>query len=107
MDVGEHIAPSCIPVDQSNPTGSCSHDVMNVSWSNCSGETSAAVVNRGNALESGNESGVQNCNRKALGHDHSRRAAALVKFRLKRKERCFEKKVKVVLHRFFVSCIVQ
>ncbi|KAH7680729.1 pseudo-response regulator 5 protein [Dioscorea alata] len=92
--IGEHIAPSCIPVDQSNPTGSCSHDMMNVSWSNCSGETSTAVVNRGNALESGNESGVQNCNRKVLGHEHSRRAAALVKFRLKRKERCFEKKVR-------------
>ncbi|KAJ0976641.1 hypothetical protein J5N97_012115 [Dioscorea zingiberensis] len=92
--IGEHIGVPCVPVDQSNQTGSGSHDILHVSWSNCSGEASNAVVNRGNALESGNENDVQNCNRKGLGHDHSRRAAALIKFRLKRKARCFEKKVR-------------
>ncbi|ONK57508.1 uncharacterized protein A4U43_C09F1220 [Asparagus officinalis] len=69
----------CNNLEQAYQSGSCSQDVAG---------------NAGIALESGNESGVQNCNRKFSDCDRSRREAALMKFRLKRKDRCFEKKVR-------------
>ncbi|KAJ3703614.1 hypothetical protein LUZ61_007319 [Rhynchospora tenuis] len=65
-----------------NQKGSCSQDVAIASGS---GETGNGIGN-GN-LESGNESAAHT-------GDRSRREAALIKFRLKRKDRCFEKKVR-------------
>ncbi|KAJ1686230.1 hypothetical protein LUZ63_017620 [Rhynchospora breviuscula] len=65
-----------------NQRGSCNQDVAIASGS---GETGNASGN-GN-LESGNESAEHT-------GDRSRREAALMKFRLKRKDRCFEKKVR-------------
>jgi len=53
-----------------------------------SGETD---INTMVALESGNESSVQNCYNNGLDSDHSRREAALMKFHMKRKDRCFGK----------------
>lgn len=78
----------CRHLDKAYHYGSCIQDVLKGS-----GETADGAGNTGNALESGNESGVQNGSRKILDCDRSRREAALIKFRLKRKDRCFEKKV--------------
>lgn len=63
--------------------GSCSQDVAIASGS---GETGNGNTSGNGNLESGNESA-------AYTGDRSRREAALIKFRLKRKDRCFEKKV--------------
>jgi len=82
----------CNQMEQAYQSGNCSQDFLKGSGSNVNGETPEGARNT-NALESGNESGVQNCNRKALDSDCSRREAALIKFRMKRKDRCFEKKV--------------
>lgn len=94
---GEPRELSCIPTEQAYQSGSCGHDVLKGSGSNGSGETADGADGAGTpaaALESGNESGVQNCNGRGLDCDRSRREAALLKFRMKRKERCFEKKVR-------------
>ncbi|KAJ6813978.1 two-component response regulator-like APRR3 [Iris pallida] len=91
---GEQRELSCIPTEQAYQSGSCSHDVLKGSGSNGTGETADGAGATAAALESGNESGVQNCNRRGLDWDRSRREAALLKFRMKRKERCFEKKVR-------------
>lgn len=79
--------------EQAYHSGSYSQDVLKTSRSNGSVETADGSGNAGTALESGNESGVQNWNRNVSDCDRSRREAALIKFRLKRKDRCFEKKV--------------
>lgn len=63
--------------------GSCSQDVAIASGS---GETGNGNTSGNRNLESGNESAAHT-------GDLSRREAALIKFRLKRKDRCFEKKV--------------
>ncbi|XP_010912376.1 two-component response regulator-like APRR5 [Elaeis guineensis] len=94
MKPGDSSDLSCTAVEPANQSASCSQDILKGSGSNCCGETTDAAVNAGTALESGNESGVQNCSRKGLDSDHSRREAALIKFRMKRKDRCFEKKVR-------------
>ncbi|PIA54366.1 hypothetical protein AQUCO_00900717v1 [Aquilegia coerulea] len=52
------------------------------------------AANAGIALERVRGDGIQNCNVNWLDCDRSRREAALTKFRLKRKDRCFEKKVR-------------
>ncbi|XP_078154918.1 two-component response regulator-like APRR9 isoform X3 [Carex rostrata] len=63
--------------------GSCSQDVAIASGS---GETGNGNTSGNGNLESGNESAAHT-------GDRSRREAALIKFRLKRKDRCFEKKI--------------
>jgi len=75
-----------------NQSASCSQDVRKGSGCTGSGQTDINT-NTMVALESGNESGVQNCYNNGLDSDRSRREAALMKFRMKRKDRCFEKKV--------------
>ncbi|XP_042473135.1 two-component response regulator-like APRR3 isoform X1 [Zingiber officinale] len=57
-------------------------------------KTTEAAVHAATARECGNESGVRNYIEKGLDGDRSQREAALIKFRLKRKDRCFEKKVR-------------
>jgi len=47
-------------------------------------------------LESGNESSVQNCYKNGLDSDRSNHEAVLMKFRMKRKDRCFGKKVDTI-----------
>lgn len=64
-----------------------------VSGSNCIYDKISVASNNRPAQESGNEDGFVNCNGKGMDSDRSRREAALTKFRLKRKDRCFEKKV--------------
>ncbi|AQK58055.1 Two-component response regulator-like APRR9 [Zea mays] len=83
---GEPIDMARAHVDRANQTASCSQGICKGSGCTCSGE---ADINANTmvALESGNESGIQN-------GDRSRREAALMKFRMKRKDRCFEKKVR-------------
>lgn len=72
-------------MDRANQSASCSQDICKASG--CTGSGEADInANTMVALESGNESGIQN-------GDRSRREAALMKFRMKRKDRCFEKKV--------------
>jgi len=75
-----------------NQSASCSQDVRKGSGCTGSGQTDINT-NTMVALESGNESGVQNCYNNGLDSDRSRREAALMKFCMKRKDRCFEKKV--------------
>lgn len=79
-------------VEHVNQSASCSQDIRKGSGCTGSGETDI-YTNTVVALESGNESGVQNCYNNGLDSDRSRREAALMKFRMKRKDRCFEKKV--------------
>ncbi|XP_038986655.1 two-component response regulator-like APRR3 [Phoenix dactylifera] len=93
MKPGDSRDSSCTPVELANQSAICSQDILIGCGSNC-GETTDAAANTGTALESGNESGVQNCSWKGLDSDRSRREAALIKFRMKRKDRCFEKKVR-------------
>ncbi|KAL6870720.1 hypothetical protein ACP4OV_014568 [Aristida adscensionis] len=80
-------------VEHVNQSASCSQDIRKGSGCTGSGETDINT-NTIVALESGNESVVQNCSNNGLDVDQSRRKAALMKFRMKRKERCFEKKVR-------------
>nr|CAB3490969.1 unnamed protein product [Digitaria exilis] len=80
-------------VEHINQSASCSQDIRKGSGCTGSGET-GINTNTVVALESGNESGVQNCYNNGLDSDRSRREVALMKFRMKRKDRCFEKKVR-------------
>ncbi|KAF0917995.1 hypothetical protein E2562_021690 [Oryza meyeriana var. granulata] len=80
-------------MERINQSASCSQDIRKGSGCTGSGETDANT-NTVIALESGNESGIQNCSNNVLDGDRSRREAALLKFRMKRKDRCFEKKVR-------------
>ena len=73
-----------------NQSASCSQDVRKRSGCTGSGETD---INTMVALESGNESSVQNCYNNGLDSDRSRREAALMKFRMKMKDRCFGEKI--------------
>jgi pseudo-response regulator 5 len=70
-------------MDRANQTVSCSQGICK--GSGCIGSGEIDNANTMVALESGNESGIQNS-------DRSRCEAALMKFRPKRKGRCFEKK---------------
>ena len=89
---GELIDLARAHVEHVNQSASCSQDVRKGSV--CTGSGEADInTNTMVALESGNESGVQNCYNNGLDSDRSRRDAALMKFRMKRKDRCFEKKV--------------
>lgn len=84
---------SCIPSEQAIQSASSSLDIYNDRGTNDCDKTTEAPASTFNAIESGNESGVQNSGRKGLDCHLSPREAALIKFRLKRKDRCFEKKV--------------
>uniref|UniRef100_A0A0A8YAP1 CCT domain-containing protein n=1 Tax=Arundo donax TaxID=35708 RepID=A0A0A8YAP1_ARUDO len=90
---GEPIDLARAHVEHVNHSASCSQDIRKGSGCTGSGENDINT-NTGVALESGNESGVQNCGYNGLDSDQSRREAALIKFRMKRKDRCFEKKVR-------------
>ncbi|KAJ4751452.1 two-component response regulator-like protein [Rhynchospora pubera] len=90
-DVAEFVAPDGEKEDSRelclvNQKGSCNHDVAIASGSGETGNGIGNASGNGN-LESGNESAAHT-------GDRSRREAALIKFRLKRKDRCFEKKVR-------------
>ncbi|XP_062197231.1 two-component response regulator-like APRR3 [Phragmites australis] len=75
-----------------NQSASCSQDICK--GIGCTGSGETVNTNTVVVLESGNESGVQNCGYNGLDSERSRREAALIKFRIKRKDRCFEKKVR-------------
>lgn len=81
-------------IEKADQSGSYSQSNHNGSGSNKSNIDTKAAAIAGVALDSGNEEGFQNCNGKGLDWDRARREAALTKFRLKRKDRCFEKKVR-------------
>ncbi|TYH43248.1 hypothetical protein ES332_D11G114800v1 [Gossypium tomentosum] len=82
--------------DVENHEKSCTHGAV-PSWSNASSVvTLAAAIDKGTTMETFNNS---NCfihdGLKGMDtHRFSQREAALMKFRLKRKDRCFEKKVR-------------
>ncbi|OEL19666.1 Two-component response regulator-like PRR95 [Dichanthelium oligosanthes] len=90
---GEPIDLARAHAEHANQSASCSQDIRKGSGCTGSGETDINI-NTLVALESGNESGVQNCYNNGLDSDRSHREAALIKFRMKRKDRCFEKKVR-------------
>ncbi|XP_017700046.2 two-component response regulator-like APRR3 isoform X2 [Phoenix dactylifera] len=94
MEPGDSSDLSCTPEELANQSASCSEDILKGGGSNYSGEPADAAANTGTTLGSGTESGAQNCSRKGLDSDRSSREAALIKFRMKRKDRCFEKKVR-------------
>ena len=91
-ELGEPIDLSRAHAEHANQSASCSQDIRKGSGWTVSGETDTNT-NTFIAPESGNESGVHNFGMNGLDNDRSRREAALMKFRMKRKERCFEKKV--------------
>ena len=77
-------------VEHVNQSASCSQNVRK--RSGCTGSSETDInTNTMVTLESGNESSVQNCYNNGLDSDHSRREAALMKFHMKRKDRCFGK----------------
>lgn len=89
---GERVDLARAHAEHVNQSGSCSQDIRK--GSGCTGSAENDInTNMVVALESGNESGVQNCGYNGLDGDRSHREAALIKFRMKRKDRCFEKKV--------------
>lgn len=90
---GEPVDLSRAHAEHANQSASCSQDIRRGSGWTVSGETDTNT-NTIIAPESGNESGIQNFGINGLDSDRSRREAALMKFRMKRKERCFEKKVR-------------
>ncbi|KAJ1274399.1 hypothetical protein BS78_05G058700 [Paspalum vaginatum] len=90
---GEPIDMARAHMEHVNQSASCSQDICKGSGCTGSGEIDVNA-NTVVALESGNESGIQNCCNNGLDSDRSRREAALMKFRMKRKDRCFEKKVR-------------
>ncbi|OVA07132.1 Signal transduction response regulator [Macleaya cordata] len=77
-----------------NLGGNCNFATTIAGGSNGTYEEISMAANKETALESRHEDGFLNCNGKGLDSDRSRREAALTKFRLKRKDRCFEKKVR-------------
>ncbi|CAN6380622.1 unnamed protein product [Urochloa humidicola] len=90
---GEPIDLARAHAEHVNQSASCSQDIRKGSGCTGSGEIDINT-NTVVALESGNESGVHNCYNNGLDSDRSRREVALMKFRMKRKDRCFEKKVR-------------
>ncbi|KAG8088994.1 hypothetical protein GUJ93_ZPchr0011g27491 [Zizania palustris] len=93
QESGEPIDLARAHMEHINQSASCSRDIRKGGGCTGSGETDA-TANMTIALESGNESGIPNCSNNGLDGDRSHREAALLKFRMKRKDRCFEKKVR-------------
>ncbi|CAL9135369.1 unnamed protein product [Musa textilis] len=87
-------ATSCTPLKKSNQSASSNQDIYKVCGKNDCDKTTEAAANAVNSLENWNDIFIQNCGREGLDCDRSRREAALIKFRMKRKDRCFEKKVR-------------
>ncbi|MQM11901.1 hypothetical protein Taro_044816 [Colocasia esculenta] len=85
---------ACGSEENTEQSGSCNWDIANDGGSNGNGGTSDAAINMRTAFECSNEDGLQICRGKGVDPHHSHREAALIKFRLKRKDRCFEKKVR-------------
>ncbi|KAJ4971693.1 hypothetical protein NE237_004792 [Protea cynaroides] len=84
--------PSVMFCTYDDQIGNCSRGITDASGCNGNDDTSAAVNPR-TVIGSGNEDGFQICNGEVMDHC-SQREAALARFRLKRKDRCFEKKVR-------------
>ncbi|XP_073013313.1 two-component response regulator-like APRR9 isoform X2 [Typha latifolia] len=93
-EAGDAINSLCTPMKQVDQRAICIGGIIRGSGSYGNGETADPTANTGTAIESGNESSVHNCKMHGSDSDRSRREAALIKFRLKRKDRCFEKKVR-------------
>ncbi|XP_009416880.2 two-component response regulator-like APRR9 isoform X2 [Musa acuminata AAA Group] len=87
-------ATSCTPLKKSNQTASSNQDIYKVCGKSDCDKTTEAAANAVNSLENWNDIFIQNSGREGLDCDRARREAALIKFRLKRKDRCFEKKVR-------------
>ncbi|XP_042475625.1 two-component response regulator-like PRR95 isoform X2 [Macadamia integrifolia] len=68
--------------------------VTGASGSNVCNDDTSVVIKTGTALDSGNGNDFQDGNGEGLDNSCSRRQAALIRFRLKRKDRCFIKKVR-------------
>ncbi|KAL5204458.1 hypothetical protein ABZP36_009329 [Zizania latifolia] len=93
QESGEPVDLARAHMERINQGASCSQDIRKGSGcTRCGGID--ATANTVISVESGNENGVQNCSNNGLDGDLSRREAALLKFRMKRKDRCFEKKVR-------------
>ncbi|KAI3984953.1 hypothetical protein MKX01_004721 [Papaver californicum] len=82
------------PYDKVDLGGNCNFAITVGSGSNGTSEEISVPGNNGTAPETGNEDKFITSNVKGLDPNRSRREAALTKFRLKRKDRCFEKKVR-------------
>lgn len=96
------------PLEQVGPNAFSRQDIYkDCGVSGCS-KTTEAAVHAASARECGNESGVCNYIQRGLDGDRSQREAALIKFRLKRKDRCFEKKVNGLCcaHVYFISAFI-
>ncbi|XP_020573408.1 two-component response regulator-like APRR3 isoform X2 [Phalaenopsis equestris] len=94
-EAGEELGLSSSPTEEVYKNGSSSRDVLKCSGSNDSDDTMGdAAAAMGAGRESGNENGFQNFVKNGLSSDLSHREAAIIKFRLKRKDRCFAKKVR-------------
>nr|XP_009416880.1 PREDICTED: two-component response regulator-like APRR9 [Musa acuminata subsp. malaccensis] len=87
-------ATSCTPLKKSNQSASSNQDIYKVCGKNDCDKTTEAAANAVNSLENWNDIFIQNSGREGLDCDRAHREAALIKFRLKRKDRCFEKKVR-------------
>lgn len=83
-----------LPGEQVDLGGNCNFSITVGSGSNGASEEISVPGNNGTAPETGNEDKYISSNGKGLDPNRSRREAALTKFRLKRKDRCFEKKVR-------------
>lgn len=89
IDISEPRDPRelCYINEKTYNSGSCSHGLVKFNGIDDSKKTEDETRNIGVSVDGANESAVQML-------DRSRREAALLKFRLKRKDRCFEKKVR-------------
>ncbi|MCL7025959.1 hypothetical protein MKW94_026868 [Papaver nudicaule] len=74
--------------------GNCNFAITIGNGGNGTSENISVPDNNGTAPETGNEDGFITSNGNGLDLNRSRREVALTKFRLKRKDRCFEKKVR-------------
>ncbi|KAF9597429.1 hypothetical protein IFM89_018875 [Coptis chinensis] len=89
----EHVQSICNTIAEVDQNGNCGTTIAsdrNGSYE----DTGDGGYDAGVALERVNKDGVHNVNTNWSDCDRSRREAALIKFRLKRKDRCFEKKVR-------------
>lgn len=91
-DPGDHRLHTCGNAEYTDQSSNCSRDAVNGSWNSRIGAADA-TMNARSAFDCGAESRYENFKGKGLDPNRSHREAALMKFRLKRKDRCFEKKV--------------
>ncbi|CAA7396845.1 unnamed protein product [Spirodela intermedia] len=93
-DAGDHRLHTCGNPEYTDQSSNCSRDAINGSRNNNIAGTADATMNARSAYDCGAESRDQIYKGKGLDPNRSHREAALIKFRLKRKDRCFEKKVR-------------